>query len=93
MIADLRRSLHKKVILDLDTRNTGISSGDEEKWRARADECLRVEMNELDLPEQEKEILRGGTLDEIFAYGPITRYLQDPSISEIMVNGKDSIYI
>jgi pilus assembly protein CpaF len=93
MITDLRRSLHKKVILHLDTRNTGSSSGDEEKWRTRADECLRVEMKDLNLPEQEKEILRGGTLDEIFAYGPITRYLQDPSISEIMVNGKDSIYI
>jgi pilus assembly protein CpaF len=93
MNVDLRRNLHKKVISHLDTRNTGISSGDEEKWRKRADECLCAEMKGLDIPEQEKEILRKGTLDEIFAYGPITKYLQDSSISEIMVNGKDSIYI
>jgi pilus assembly protein CpaF len=93
MNADLRRSLHKKVISHLDTRNTGVSSGDEEKWRMRAEECLRGEMKELNLPEAEKESLRRGTLDEIFAYGPLTRYLQDPSVSEIMVNGRDSIYL
>jgi pilus assembly protein CpaF len=93
MNADLRRSLHKIVISHLDTRNTGVSSGDEEKWRMRAEECLRVEMKDLNLPEQEKESLRKGTLDEIFAYGPLTRYLQDSSVSEIMVNGRDSIYV
>lgn len=93
MNVDLRRSLHKKVISHLDTRNTGASSGDEEKWRMRAEECLRAEMMDLKLPDQEKESLRRGTLDEIFAYGPLTRYLQDPSVSEIMVNGRDSIYV
>jgi pilus assembly protein CpaF len=93
MNIDLCRSLHKKVVSHLDTRNTGIFSEDEGKWRTRAEECLRAEMKDLDLPEQEKEILRRGTLDEIFAYGPLTRYLQDPSISEIMVNGKDLIYV
>jgi pilus assembly protein CpaF len=93
MNADLRRSLHKKVISHLDTRNTGVSSGDEEKWRMRAEACLRVEMMDLNLPDQEKESLRKGTLDEIFAYGPLTKYLQDSSVSEIMVNGRDSIYV
>lgn len=93
MNVELCRSLHKKVISHLDTRNTGISPGDEGKWRMRAEDYLRVEMKDLCLPEPEKEILRRGTLDEIFAYGPLTRYLQDPTVSEIMVNGKDSIYI
>lgn len=93
MNAELRRFLHKKVISHLDTRNTGASPGDEGKWRIRAEECLQLEMKDLELPEQEKEILRRGTLDEIFAYGPLTRHLQDPAVSEIMVNGKDSIYI
>ncbi len=93
MSADLRRSLHRKVISHLDIRNTGIVSADEGKWRARADECLRAEMKDLDLPDRDKESIRNGTLDEIFAFGPITGHLNDPSISEIMVNGKDSIYV
>jgi pilus assembly protein CpaF len=93
MNADLRRALHRKVISHLDIRNTGIASADEGKWRARAEECLRAEMKDLDLPDGDKEIIRKGTLDEIFAFGPITGHLKDPSISEIMVNGKDSIYV
>jgi len=93
MNTDRRQYLHRKVILHLDTRNTGGSAGDEDKWRARADECLREEMERMNLPETDKEALRTGTLDEIFAYGPITGHLQDPSVSEIMVNGKDSIYV
>ena len=93
MNVDLRRSLHKIIISHLDTRNTGASSCDEGKWRMRAEECLLREMKDLNLPEPAKETLRRGTLDEIFAYGPLTRYLEDPSVSEIMVNGKDSIYI
>jgi pilus assembly protein CpaF len=93
MDIDLRRSLHRKVISHLDSRNPGISPGDEQIWRSRADECLRAEIKELNLPDQEEDILRRGTLDEIFAYGPITRFLEDPTISEIMVNGKDLIYI
>jgi len=93
METGLRRSLHRKVLSHLDTRNTGLSAGNEEKWRAHAEECLRTEMKNLTLPEREKEILNNEILDEIFAYGPITCYLQDPSVSEIMANGKDSIYV
>ncbi|MBI5419154.1 MAG: CpaF family protein [Deltaproteobacteria bacterium] len=93
MHADLRRSLHKKVVTHLDTRDTGGLGGDEEKWKQRAEECLRAEMGNLSLCESERENLRRGILDEIFAYGPVTRFLADPSVSEIMVNGKDSIYI
>jgi pilus assembly protein CpaF len=37
--------------------------------------------------------LRREILDEIFAYGPLTPLLEDPSVSEIMVNGRESIYL
>lgn len=32
-------------------------------------------------------------MDEIFGYGPITNLLNDPTITEVMVNGPDKIYI
>jgi pilus assembly protein CpaF len=32
-------------------------------------------------------------MDEIFGYGPITVLLNDPTVSEIMVNGPDNVYI
>jgi pilus assembly protein CpaF len=93
MNMDLRRSLHKKVVSHLDSRNTGLSAGQEDNWRVRAEEYLGAEMRSLPLSERDQDTLRKGILDEVFAYGPITGYLQDPSVSEIMVNGKESIYI
>ena len=37
--------------------------------------------------------MRREILDEIFAFGPITPLLSDPAVSEIMVNGYESIYV
>ena len=89
MNVDLRRSLHRKVVSHLDSRNTGLFAGEEEEWRVRAEEFLDAEMKCLSLSGKDKDTLCKGILDEVFAYGPITGYLQDPSVSEVMVNGKE----
>jgi pilus assembly protein CpaF len=93
MHAELRRSLHQKVVSLLDSRNTGLISEGEESMRERAEHYLRAELIRMALPEEDKETLRKGILNELFAYGPITPYLSDPFVTEIMVNGKNSIYI
>jgi pilus assembly protein CpaF len=31
--------------------------------------------------------------NDILGYGPIQRYLEDPSVSEVMVNGPDNVYV
>lgn len=93
MHAELRRSLHQKVISLLDSRNTGRVSEDEESLKGRAAQYLHSELKRMLLSVQEEESLREGILDELFAYGPITPFLSDPLVTEIMVNGKNSIYI
>ncbi len=93
MIAEQRRTLHRKVVSHLDCRNTGLSSAHEDKWKTRAEAYLRSELIDLDIPEEDKNLLLDEVLNEVFAYGPITEYLRDPSVTEIMVNGKDSLYI
>src|SRR5439155_8310494 len=41
----------------------------------------------------EREKLIEEVLDEVFGLGPLEPLLKDPSISDIMVNGFDSIYV
>ena len=41
----------------------------------------------------EKEVLARGLVHEIIGYGPIQPLLDDPEISEIMINGHDHIYV
>src|SRR3990172_8142917 len=93
MAAEFQRSLHQKVVSLLDPRNTGRISEGEESMRERAEQYLRDELDRMLLPEEERETVRRGILDELFAYGPITPFLSDPVVTEIMVNGKNSIYI
>jgi len=94
MTVDIRRTLHQTVLSRLDTRKTGLPfPEDAGRWRSRAEEVLRAEMSALPLGEEERIALRREILDEIFAYGPITPLLADPGVSEIMVNGFESIYV
>lgn len=93
MHAQLRLTLHRKVLGHLDARNSGLLNGNEDVFRERADRYLRSELTTAPLPEPDREAIRSAILDELFAYGPITPLLSDPTVSEIMVNGRHSVYI
>ncbi len=93
MTPDIIRALHLKTIDQLDLRNTGKLSGGEISWRVIAQQFLDREMKPLDYTDAEKQAVQSGILDEMFAYGPITPLLNDPAISEIMVIGKDCVYV
>jgi pilus assembly protein CpaF len=45
------------------------------------------------LPENDYTILLSAVADEVIGYGPIGPYLRDPTVSEVMVNGWQQIYI
>ena len=47
----------------------------------------------LKLPQSIRDQLFKDILDEILGYGPLQVLLDDPSISEIMVNGKDNVFV
>jgi len=94
MTVDIRRTMHQAVLSRLDARKTGLPfAEDVGRWRGRAEEVLRAEMSALSMGDEERNDLRREILDEIFAFGPITRLLGDPGVSEIMVNGFESIYV
>jgi len=94
MRQELRRRLHQSVLSRLDGRRTGIGSdGDAGQLRSRAEEHLHSELSRSTLGENDACALRREILDEIFAYGPVTPLLEDPSVSEIMINGRESIYL
>ncbi len=93
MTTGIARALHAKAIEQLDLRNTGILPGGGNGLRDIAKKFLERELKPLDISEDQKSTLETGILDEMFAYGPITPLLADPSVSEIMVVGKASVYV
>ena len=49
--------------------------------------------NDLALTEEERQSLVAAATEDVLGYGPIQEYLDDPSVTEIMVNTTDGIYI
>ena len=47
----------------------------------------------IPLNDAEREQLVGEIIDQALGYGPIERYLDDPTVSEVMVNGINGVYI
>ncbi|MFZ5595955.1 MAG: CpaF family protein [Bacillota bacterium] len=89
---NLKNNLHKKVIaelaLDSKDSNTEQTSG---KISALVNELLDREGEHL--PRHEKQRIAAEIVNEAIGFGPITPLLDDPLISEVMVNGPHNVYI
>jgi pilus assembly protein CpaF len=52
-----------------------------------------VEEENVPLSTEERQRLTSELADDVLGYGPLQRLLDDPAVSEIMVNGPESIYV
>src|SRR6476660_2162590 len=93
--AELKTRVHKEIIPRLGPRlfnQDGKADGDlEEKVNEVVTEMLAVEKTPLTRQERQ-EIIRQIT-DDILGYGPLEPFLRDDSITEVMVNAYDRIYV
>ncbi len=73
----------------------GESAIDQNELRNRVVEELQrlIDVENLPLSEDERQQVVQDVTNDVLGYGPIETLLQDPSITEVMVNGTDSIYV
>jgi len=91
---DLRAALHKKVVAEL----SGLQLGPESNMEEVAERARVLIMQNLvnengSLSRAEKERLASEIINDAIGYGPITPLLQDPEVTEIMVNGPEAVYV
>jgi pilus assembly protein CpaF len=89
----VKADLHRKILDRLDLEKLGKAAGDSAR-----DEVLVVIRNAVNgevvpLSFAERERLSREILDEIFGLGPLEPLLKDPTISDILVNRFDRVYI
>jgi pilus assembly protein CpaF len=89
----VKADLHRKILDRLDLEKLGRTAGD-----AARDEVLilirsSVNGEAVPLSFAERERLAREILDEIFGLGPLEPLLKDPTISDILVNRFDRVYI
>ncbi|HET7890771.1 MAG TPA: CpaF family protein [Candidatus Sulfotelmatobacter sp.] len=89
----VKADLHRKILDRLDLEKLGKTSGDSAR-----DEVLVVIRNAVNsegvpLSFAERERLSREILDEIFGLGPLEPLLKDATISDILVNRFDRVYV
>jgi pilus assembly protein CpaF len=90
---DIKSMVHQKLLSSMDTDTLKAIN----KERVRGEIGLTVEKLVLDegipMTLAERERMIEEILDEVFGLGPLEPLLKDASISDILVNGYDSVYI
>ncbi|HEY8393193.1 MAG TPA: CpaF family protein [Thermaerobacter sp.] len=90
----LKNRIQLRLIDELDARVLISPGGPSEEQRAQIRAKILEYLAEEDgVSPLERDELAETLLAEILGYGPIEPLLRDPSVSEIMVNGRDQVYV
>ncbi len=89
----VKADLHRKILDRLDLEKLGRNTGDSAREEVLALIRNAVNSEVVPLSFAERERLSREILDEIFGLGPLEPLLKDHTISDILVNRFDRIYI
>jgi len=89
----LKTTLHRRIVDAVDL--TKAPELDEKALREqlRALATHLCERETTNLPAEFRETMVGEILDEIYGFGPLEPLMKDPDVSDILVNGPDTVWI
>ncbi|MFM0061224.1 ATPase, T2SS/T4P/T4SS family [Paraburkholderia phytofirmans] len=93
---ELRKQAHMKVIAALDLRRLNVARMEEDELRKTVGAALDDILNHdpsFRSPDIALETLKKSVFDEIIGLGPLEELLADPTVSEIMVNCHNEIFV
>src|SRR5215813_6701379 len=92
-LQQVKADLHKKILDRLDLEKLGRGATEAVRGEVLAIIRNEIAAEAVPLSFTERERLSRDILDEIFGFGPLEVLLKDPTISDILVNRCDQIYI
>ncbi len=92
---EARRLLHRRLLGRIDLRRQEIRHLDAQELRARLRAILEeiISADPEIVGDAEPARLVDALIDEAIGLGPLETLLGDPTVSEIMVNGTDAVYV
>lgn len=93
--ADIKARVHKAVITALGPGHLADLQRDAQDVHDLVESAVihAVDLDPQPLSRSERVLVRAEVMDEVLGYGPINRYLKDDTITEIMVNGPEDVWI
>jgi pilus assembly protein CpaF len=91
--AELKTRIHRQCIARLGAAFVNLEGSDELESRVRNVVTEQLNAEDLPLSPSERAQLERQIADDILGYGPLEPFLHDPTVTEVMVNGYDSLYV
>jgi pilus assembly protein CpaF len=88
-----KADVHRTLISKIDLEKLGSVPNAKAKQAVSSLVQSIILDGKLPLSAAEKERMLGDLLDEVFGLGPLEALLRDPKVSDILVNGRDKVFI
>ena len=92
-VGEFKSRVHDALFERLGMRLFEAKNEDEMQSLVVAEITSLMDANETALTPQERQRLAQDIARDVMGLGPIEQFLNDPTVSEIMVNGSDNIYV
>ncbi len=90
---ELKTQLHRQIVNSIDMSKAGELGDAEFKSQLQALANHFCSRPEIALTEQEQQRMVREVMDEIYGFGPLQVLMDDPEVSDVLVNGADSVFI
>lgn len=97
---ELKQRIHKQIIEELDadfltTKEKDKRDLDDAQLTAQVESIVNevIDSQPAFISRTDRQKIINEILDEVFGFGPINPLIQDPTVSEIMVNGPKQVYV
>ena len=88
-----KSEIHRTLISKLDLEKLSRVNSNQAR-QVTSDLIAEIMLNQrVPLSFEEQEKIQSDLLDEVFGLGPLEALLADPKISDILVNGKDRVFV
>ncbi|REJ73350.1 MAG: CpaF family protein [Planctomycetota bacterium] len=89
----LKTRLHKQMVDSIDMAKAGEIGEDEFRKQLGALANHLCERPEVGLPDADRSAMVRELMDEIYGFGPLQHLMEDPDVSDVLVNAADTVII
>ncbi|TXT38865.1 MAG: type II secretion system protein E [Planctomycetota bacterium] len=89
----LKTHLHRRMIDAIDLSKAGQLSENDLRSQLRSLATHLCTMEAVALPPEHRDLMVREIMDEIYGFGPLEPLMNDPEISDVLVNGPDRVFV
>lgn len=90
---ELKTRLHRQIVDSIDMSKAGELGEAEFRSQLEALASYLCRQPNVDLSVQEQQRMVRELMDEIYGFGPLQALMDDPEVSDVLVNGANSVFV